>query len=157
MPLPITSPPTIRPALVAWTTAFALIAVVLAGCSATAEPSSPTAVEATPAPSLAQPGAASPTPEATASAAAEVCLPAEIIADLEAASDGNFDPETPLNEMADAIEALDFPVDDFDDADFYGLLRDDLVEKLRAPDADSGGLYRAVAGFRTVLPEIAEC
>jgi hypothetical protein len=139
-------------------TAFVLIGVVLAGCSTTGEPGSSTP-EATPEPSLDQPSVASPTTEATASAAAEVCLPAEIIADLEGASEGNFEPETPLNEMADAIAALEFAQDDFDDADFYELLRDDLVEKLRSSDPDPfNTLYNAVIGFRSeVLPEIAEC
>ena len=153
MQLPITSLRTIRPGLVAWMTALALIAAFLAGCGAT--PSSSTPGEATPEPSLTQPNVASPTAAVSASAAAEICLPAEIIAAIEEISDGNFEPAVPLSEIADAVEPLD--VSGLDDPSFAELLRDDLVEKLREPNPEFlAPLGFAATGFLSEV-EIAEC
>ena len=129
MQLPITGPRTIRPAPVAWVTAMALLAVVLAGCGAT--PSSSAADEATPDPSVAQSTVASPTPEATASAAPEVCLPEDIITAIGEISRANFEPATPLNEVANALEALEFR-----EGELFAEVRDELVNQLRDPDPD---------------------
>ena len=127
MSFPIGRPRTRRPAPVSWMTAMAVLALTLTGCAATSEPSSSTAAEATPEPSV----AASPTADATASAAAEVCLPAHIITALREIGEGNFEPATPLNEVADELEALDLSQEE-------GLaeVRDELVTQLRDTDPD---------------------
>ena len=132
MSFPIARPRIIRPATVSWMTAIALFALVLTGCGATSQPNSSTAADATREPSVAASTvAASPTAEASASAASGPCLPAEIIAAIEEIAIANFDPETPLNEVADAIEALDLS-----QAEGFAEVRDELVNHLRDPNPD---------------------
>lgn len=107
-------------------------ALVLTGCGATSEPSGSTAAEATREPSVAASTvAASPTAEASASAASGACLPAEIIAAIEEIARANFEPETPLSEVADALEALDLS-----QYEGFAEVRDELVTQLRDPDPD---------------------
>lgn len=134
----------------------ALAALVLAACGGSA--ASSVLAEESAEPSAEASASASPSAEPSASAAAdEPCLPAEIIAAIEEIRGGNFEPDVPLSEIADAVEALDLSA--LDDPSFAELLKDDLVEKLREPNPeDLSGLGRAAAGFSSeVLPEIAEC
>ena len=131
MTFPITRPHLIRPFPVAWM-ATAAFALVLTGCGATSQQTSSPESEATREPSIAASTvAASPTAEASASAASGPCLPAEIIAAIEEIARANFEPETPLNEVADAIEALDLS-----QAEGFAEVRDELVIQLRDPDPD---------------------
>lgn len=96
-----------------------------------------------------------PSVEPIASAAAELCLPAEIRTAIEELRAGNFEQDVPFDEIADAVEDLD--VSGLDDPSFAELLRDDLVEKLQNPE-DLGGIGRAAAGFSSeVLEDVGEC
>jgi hypothetical protein len=110
------------------TAAFAL---ALTGCGAASPSASSPESDATREPSITSTVAASPTAEASASAASGPCLPSEIIAAIEEVARANFEPETPLNEVADAIEALDLS-----SAEDFAEVRDELVIQLRDPDPD---------------------
>jgi hypothetical protein len=121
-------------------TAMALFALVLTGCS-TSSPgttSGPTAA----APTV----ATSPSVGASASAAAGFCLPPELVTALDEIGQGNFEPGTPLNELADTFEALDLSQE-------AGLaeVRDELVKELRDtnPDQQRIDLMYAANLFRS--------
>ena len=146
-----------RPAT-AWVSA-ASIAFLLAACGgggASGDPAPSTAASSASSASSEPSQAALPSAEPIASAAGvELCLPAEVITAIEELRAGNFEPDMPFSEIADAVEALD--VSGLDDPSFAELLRDDLVEKPRDPE-DLGGIGRAAAGFSSeLLPEVEEC
>ncbi len=140
MPILIGRSRTMRPAPLRWMTAMALFALVLTGCS-TSSPgttSGPTAA----APTV----ATSPSVGASASAAAGFCLPPELVTALVEIGQGNFEPGTPLNELADRFESLDLSQE-------AGLaeVRDELVKELRDtnPDQTRIDLMHAANLFRS--------
>jgi hypothetical protein len=136
-----------------WSVAF--LALLLTACGGAA--SSAQSAEASSAASAASEASESASPAAAASeaAATDVCLPADVIAAIDELRAGNFEPDVPLAEIADAVAEID--VSGMDDPSFAELLRDDLVEKLGNP-TDTGGIGRAAAGFVSeVLPEVEEC
>jgi hypothetical protein len=99
-----------------------------------------------------------PAPSETASevAGGSLCLRADVIAAIEDLADGNLEPEVPLADIADAVEALD--VSSLD-VPFAENDRDDLVANLRTSDANTAlRLPFAAAVFRSdIMPEIDAC
>lgn len=59
------------------------------------------------------------------------CLSAEVIAAIREVADGNLGPAIPLNEVADALEALDLSQEGR-----FIEVRDELVVQLRHPDPE---------------------
>jgi hypothetical protein len=132
-----------------------LLGLILAACGSGAASSADESTEASSAASASLEASEAAGPSAAASEAAAPCLPAEVIAAIDELRAGNFEPDVPLAEIAEAVEGVD--VSGMDDPSFAELLRDDLVEKLANPD-DTGGIGRAAAGFVSeVLPEVEEC
>lgn len=133
----------------------AILALLLAACGSGAASSAAESTEASSAASASAEASEAGPSAAASEAAADVCLPADVIAAIDELRAGNFEPDVPLTEIADAVAELD--VSGMDDPSFAELLRDDLVEKLGNPD-DTGGIGRAAAGFVSeVLPEVEEC
>lgn len=111
-------------------TIVATFSLVLIGCGATSAPGSSTGGQASLVPSVAasaSAAAASPTVSVRPSASAGPCLPAPIMAAIKEVARANFKPATPLSEVADALEALDFG------GDRAAEIRDELVTQLRDP------------------------
>lgn len=131
----------------------ALAALILAACAGPAASSVPAEESVEPSAEASAP--ATPSAEPSASAVVdELCLPAEILAAIEEIGDGNFEPDVPLTDIADAVEALD--VSGLDDPSFAELLRDDLVTKLLEEPEFQASLGFAATGFLSEV-EVAEC
>jgi hypothetical protein len=134
---------------------IAILAVLLAACGSGAASSDAESAAASSAASASVEASEAAAPSVAASEAAAPCLPADVVAAIDELRAGNFEPDVPLTEIAEAVEGLD--VSGMEDPSFAELLRDDLVEKLGNPD-DTGGIGRAAAGFVSeVLPEVEEC
>jgi hypothetical protein len=134
-----------------------VIAVLLAACG-TSSPaaSSAASVEAEPS-TAASPSegaessdSAAPSAAASEAPAAEICLPSEVLAAIGEIADGNLEPEVALEEIADAVEALD--VTELErEVPFAAQDRDDLVKNLREADPNPTQLEFAADVFRSEL------
>jgi hypothetical protein len=108
--------------------------VLLAACGGGASPSSDPSVAASAESSVAALPSSEPSDGAEPSEAAEApCLPADLLAGMEAIESVEVGPDLPAAELADAIEALD--LSQFEE--LTQTMQDDLVELLRDGEASS--------------------
>lgn len=151
--------PVLAPRLLrGWT--IVAIAALLAACGTPAPASSSGAsadavsTAATSPSDPAEPStAAEPSAAASGSGAGEVCLPSDVLAAITDIADGNLEPEVALEEIADAVEALD--VSELEgEVPFAVQDRDDLVKNLREAEPNPTQLEFAADVFRSELFEL---